>query len=79
MKIEVLSDWHGQLIHKGKTVGYLYKKTDGYEAEVNYKSYRIKNRYKKHLISWLESIVEGDVNEWLAEHYAEKRGFKIKY
>lgn len=79
MKVEALSDWHGELIHNGKTVGYLYKTKEGYIAEVNYKRYTIKNTDSKHLIQWLEAIMQGDVNEWVAERYAKKRGFKILF
>jgi translation elongation factor P/translation initiation factor 5A len=79
MKIEALSDWHGELIHRGRRVGYLYKNKNGYTAEVNYQQYQIKKADSKHLIEWLEAIVEGNILEWNAERNAEKRGFKILY
>ena len=79
MTIKAKSDWHGELIHRGRTVGYLYKQKHGYIAEVNYQQHFIKNKDKKHLVEWLEAIAEGTILEWNAERNAEKRGFKILY
>lgn len=79
MTIEAKSDWHGELIHRGRTIGYLYKQKNGYVAEVNYQRHFISNKDKKHIVEWLEQIVEGNIYEWNAERSAEKRGFKILY